>query len=80
MTNFGNPVIEIHDADYDRRNELLLVHAWEGRDLEINDASKTLKAVQSLWGRPVHLQTQIEGQASVITCNEDKKVEVKKIS
>ena len=49
MTNFGNPVILVEDADYRRNRELYLKHSYEGRDtghaLRREDAAISLPAV-----------------------------------
>ena len=40
MTNMGNPIIEVVDANHANRGELLLVHRWEGHDLKLDEASE----------------------------------------
>ena len=57
MTNFGIPIIHVDDADYHRRGELLLTHAYDGKPLDPDYTGRTLKNIQFLWKRPVHLQT-----------------------
>jgi stage V sporulation protein R len=57
MTNFGFPYIEVVDADYNRNTELYLMHRFEGVELDMNYARKTLEYVYTLWGRKVHLET-----------------------
>jgi stage V sporulation protein R len=57
MTNFGFPYIEVVDGDYDRNRELYLVHRYEGVELDMKYARKTLEYVYKLWGRDVHLET-----------------------
>ncbi len=61
MTNFGNPLIVVEHADYRRSRELYLLHRHEGRDLDPLYAEKTLAYVQQIWGRPVHLETVLNG-------------------
>lgn len=57
MTNFGFPYIEVVDGDYDRNHELYLMHRYEGVELDMKYARKTLEYVYKLWGRDVHLET-----------------------
>jgi len=57
MTNFGIPMIYVDDADYHRRGELLLTHAYDGKPLDPDYTGRTLKNIHFLWKRPVHLQT-----------------------
>ncbi len=57
MTNFGIPMIYVEDADYNRHGELLLRHAYDGKPLDRDYTSRTLKYIHSLWKRPVHMAT-----------------------
>lgn len=65
LTNFGEPNIEIVDANYKNRGELYLEHRWEGIDLRLDYASDTLQNLYSLWQRPVHLMTEVEDKGTV---------------
>lgn len=67
MTNFGIPMIYVEDADYGRRGELLLSHAFDGKELDTEYTGRTLKYIFQLWKRPVHLSTQLMGKPSLIT-------------
>ena len=60
LTNFGQPLIAVVDANHDNRGELLLQHTHEGVDLDVNYCRETLKNVQAIWGRPVCLATTSE--------------------
>jgi stage V sporulation protein R len=62
LTNMGEPVIFIQDANYLNRGELLLVHRHEGIDLRKDWAADTLKNIQSIWKRPVNLDTVFDGK------------------
>lgn len=57
LTNFGDPIIEVTDANYQNRGELYLKHHWDAIDLRIDYAEATLENLQAIWGRPVHLET-----------------------
>ena len=57
LTNFGEPMIEVVNANYQNRGELYLVHRWESVDLRPDYAAATLENLQAVWGRPVHLET-----------------------
>lgn len=67
LLNCGHPYIVIEDADYDRRGELYLKHSYEGLELDIPYLEKTLQHVYLLWGRPVHLETVVEGKKTVFS-------------
>ena len=62
LTNFGQPVILVQDGNYKNRGELLLVHRFDGQDLKPDYGRETLKNMATLWSRPVHLKTQVEGK------------------
>ncbi len=61
LTNQGSPILAVEDANFENRGELLVLHRHEGADLELAKARETLKNLQSLWGRPVHLATTVNG-------------------
>jgi stage V sporulation protein R len=67
MTNFGVPYIVVEDGDYRRSGELYLKHYFEGQELDIKYAEKTLQAVYDLWRRPVHVETLLEGRPALLT-------------
>ena len=66
MTNFGFPYIEVTDGDYDGNRELYLMHRYEGVELDMKYARKTLEYVHKLWGREVHLETVVDEEPLVM--------------
>jgi stage V sporulation protein R len=64
------PVIRVEDADYNHNRTLLLVHAHDGRDLQLEYAEKTLGYVHRLWGREVVLETAVNGKRTFLTFGE----------
>lgn len=69
MTNFGFPYIEVVDGDYDRNRELYLMHRFEGVEIDMKYARKTLEYVYRLWGRDVHLETVVDDEPLVMHYN-----------
>jgi stage V sporulation protein R len=65
LTNFGNPIIWIEDANYRNRGELLLRHDHQGVDLDRAYAADTLKNLARIWGRPAHVATRIKDKPRV---------------
>ncbi len=63
LTNMGQPIIELVDANHRNRGELYLVHRWEGTDLREDFARQTLRALHAIWTRPTHIETAVEGKA-----------------
>ncbi len=62
MTNFGQPIIRIEDANFENRGELLLSHMHEGIDMQPDFMTETMKNIFKVWQRPVNLVTAMEGE------------------
>ncbi|HYU72704.1 MAG TPA: SpoVR family protein [Ktedonobacteraceae bacterium] len=67
MTNFGYPYLVIENGDYRGNRELYIKHLFEGQELDLNYAEKTLQYVYTMWGRPVHLETVYENKRILLT-------------
>lgn len=65
LTNFGQPSIEIHSANYNNRGEILLLHQHQGVDLDINYASETMRNIFAIWKRPINLSTRFDEKETV---------------
>ncbi len=66
LTNHGQPFIDVVDANHDNRGELFLLHRHEGIDLRLDWARDTLRNLHKIWGRPVRLQTQLDGKGRLL--------------
>lgn len=66
LTNFGQPIIDVIDGNYENRGQLYLLHRHEGADLDIPYAMDTLHALYTLWGRPVFIETQVRGKGKML--------------
>ena len=60
------PVIRIEDADHNHNRTMLLSHAHDGRDLQLEYAEKTLAYIHRLWGRDVVLETVVNGKRTFL--------------
>ncbi|MBN2562328.1 MAG: SpoVR family protein [Phycisphaerae bacterium] len=69
LTNHAQPYIYIVDGNYANRGELYLAHKNNGVDLDIKYAVESLKRVQSVWRRPVHLQASINEEMVLFSCD-----------
>ncbi len=67
LTNFGQPIIEVVDGNFENRGELLLAHRHEGTDLKMDYARETLKNLASLWRRPVSIITRMDGKGLILS-------------
>ncbi len=63
FTNGGRPVIELVDANYGNRAELLLAHRHVGLDLKLDWAKEVLGNLARIWKRPVRLETRVGSKA-----------------
>lgn len=62
LVSRGVPRVYVKDANFDNRGELLLWHEHEGVDIQLDWAGVTLENMVALWGRPVHLETKLDGK------------------
>jgi stage V sporulation protein R len=58
LTNMGQPIIEVLDARFEGREELLLYHTFEDVELDATYTQPTLQNLYAVWKRPVHLATR----------------------
>jgi stage V sporulation protein R len=69
MTNFGVPVITVEDGDWEHRGELYLKHHYDGKPLDMQRTTRCLRYLVRLWGRPVHLETVIDDEQVLLSCD-----------
>jgi stage V sporulation protein R len=67
MTTYGIPYIVVEDGDYRRNRELYLKHCFDGDELDLKYAERTLRYVQQIWDRTVHLETVLDGKSSLLS-------------
>lgn len=60
--NGGFPYIFVEDGDYLRNGELYLVHSYEGIELDLPYLENVLPYIYQLWGRPVHMETNLDNK------------------
>lgn len=72
LTNFGQPLISVVDANFDNRGELKLQHTHEGFDLDTNYAKETLTNLYKIWKRPVLIETILNENKKVIKFDGDE--------
>lgn len=72
ITNMGQPYIYVVDGNFQNKGELLLLHKHLGQDLDPRWAKETLQNVAKIWRRPVNIETEVDGQKKLMTCNNDE--------
>jgi stage V sporulation protein R len=72
LTNSGQPVILVVDANYKNRGELLLRHRTDTIGLDQAYAKRTLGNIQSMWKRPVNVAT-VDGRGKEVVWTHDGK-------
>ncbi len=68
MTNMGQPMMYVVDANYMNRGELFLANKWNGLEVDISRAMGVLQNLCMIWGRPVHLQAIVQEEMWLFTC------------
>ncbi|MBI3828245.1 MAG: SpoVR family protein [Planctomycetes bacterium] len=78
LTNGGQPFIYVTDGNYGNRGELYLKHRYEGVELKLDYARDTIRNIQKIWSRPVHLETVLGGKARLVSYDgtEHKDIEI----
>jgi stage V sporulation protein R len=66
LTNFGQPVIQIVDSNFENRGELLMTHLFEGVELQPDYMNECLSRIFKLWKRPVNLATVLDKSPSMV--------------
>ncbi|MBP1949379.1 spore cortex formation protein SpoVR/YcgB (stage V sporulation) [Virgibacillus litoralis] len=65
--NGGFPYISVENGDYLRNGELYLVHGFEGIELDLKYLENVLPYIYQLWGRDVHIVTNVEEKQAVFS-------------
>ncbi|WP_046175436.1 SpoVR family protein [Domibacillus indicus] len=65
--NGGFPSLYVTDG----KEELHILHTYEEKELDISYLEQTIPHIYTLWGKPVHLTTVIDGRTTVFTQNAD---------
>jgi stage V sporulation protein R len=67
LTNFGQPIISVVDANHNNRGELLLTHLFEGVEMQPDYMQETMKNLFQLWSRPVAVATVLDGDPKIVS-------------
>ena len=73
LSNRGQPRIHVTNGNHANRGELELTHYHEGMDIQMDWATPTLQNLARLWGRPVHLRTQVDEQEVTLSHNGEER-------
>lgn len=66
LTNFGQPIIKVVDANFANRGELLLVHLYEGVEMQPDYMKETMKNLFKVWKRPVNVATVLDNERRIV--------------
>ncbi|HCM40569.1 MAG: SpoVR family protein [Bdellovibrionales bacterium GWB1_52_6] len=67
LTNRGQPFIYVTDGNFQNKGELLLSHKHQGLDLDVRWSRETMTSLAAIWGRPVNVETEYDGQKKLLT-------------
>lgn len=68
LVHGGHPCIVVAEGDYEGRGGLYLKHRHEGMDLDVVYLERTMVLIQLLWGKPVYLETILDGKSVIFEC------------
>lgn len=78
LTNHGQPFIQIINGNFRNRGELYLLHDYNGVELKLDYARDTLVNLQKLWARPVHIETVVDDEPTILSYDgEDHEMKAK---
>ena len=77
LTNFGQPIIVVQNANHGNQGALLLHHQHEGLDLKMDWALDTLENIYAVWSRPVHIETMVEDKPMLFSFDGDEHAQKK---
>jgi stage V sporulation protein R len=66
LTNFGQPIVDVVDGNWENRGELMLRHTHDGVDLQSDWARDTLEKLCAVWRRPVGIATKVDGKGMIL--------------
>lgn len=67
LTNHSRPFIHVVDGNHKNRGELYLRHQYYGVELKQDYAQATLENLVTLWLRPVHIETVVNEEPTVLS-------------
>lgn len=67
LTNFGQPIISVVDANFNNRGEILLTHLYEGVEMQPDYMQETMKNLFAIWTRPVNVATVLDGERRIVS-------------
>ncbi|WP_117170784.1 SpoVR family protein [Paraliobacillus sediminis] len=65
--NGGFPFITVINGDYAGNGELYLKHHYEGVELDMRYLERTIPYIYQLWGKTVHMETEVEDKHVVFS-------------
>ena len=71
LNNFGYPYLQVEDGNFHNEGELLIKHVFDGQELDLKYAERTMPYLHKIWGRPVHLETIVEEKRTLLTFDGD---------
>jgi len=78
LTNAGQPILAVTEANYRNRGELYITHQHEGVDLKLDWLQEVLKSLYELWTRPVFVDTKVEGVGKIFSFDGTEQQEIRK--
>lgn len=67
LTNLGQPIMSVVDANHNNRGELLMTHLFEGVEMQPDYMQDTMRNIFAIWSRPVCVATVLDGEPKIVS-------------
>ena len=67
LTNFGQPLIQVVDSDFENKGGLLITHMFEGIELQPDYMEQTMIRLHSIWKKSVSLAAVLDKNPSLVS-------------
>jgi stage V sporulation protein R len=67
LTNSGQPRITVVDGNYRNRGEMLLEHDFDGGEIDLGYAERTMRNLCHVWSRPVAIRTVLGDKRMILS-------------
>ncbi len=66
LANFGQPIIQVVDSNFEGRGELLMTHLFEGIELQPDYMQECMTRIYNLWKKPINLATVLDEEGVIV--------------
>lgn len=67
LTNMGQPIMSLVDANHNNRGELLFSHLFEGVEMQPDYMQDTMRNIYKIWGKGISVATVLDGEPKIVS-------------